>query len=135
MLAIKMLEMSLSGNPAPTVLRPAGKSVYSSAHLLTGILFIYLNSELFVPSTLENSPSSGRHSSTLTCTLPLLAKGILLHYFSQLLCRGGLTSPPAHFVFLAVCLTVCSQSRLSKPVTSGCRCVWGWIRLCQTCPS
>ena len=86
MLAIKMLEMSLSGNPAPTVLRPAGKSVYSSAHLLTGILFIYLNSELFVPSTLEKqsqlwpaqqyphlhaAASSKRHPATLFLTAPM----------------------------------------------------------------
>ena len=81
-----MLEMSFSGNPAPTVLRPAGKSVYSSAHLLTAILFIYLNLELFVPSTLEKqsqlwpaqqyphlhaAASSKRHPATLFPTAPM----------------------------------------------------------------
>lgn len=86
MLAVKMLEMSLSGNPAPTVLRPAGKSIYNRAHLLTGILFIYLNSELFVPSTLEKQSQlwpaqqyphphaaafSDRHSATLFLTAPM----------------------------------------------------------------
>lgn len=81
-----MLEMSLSDNPAPTVLGPAGKSIYNHAHLLTGILFIYLNSELFVPSTLEKqsqlwpaqqyphphaAASGERHSATLFLTAPM----------------------------------------------------------------
>lgn len=108
MLAVKMLEMSLSGNPAPTVLRPAGKSVCSSAHLLTGILFICLNSELFVPSTLEKqfqhgaqlwpaqqyprlhaATSSKRHPATLFLTAPM-QRG--LHILSCTFCLSGCLS-------------------------------------------
>lgn len=60
MLAIKILDMSLSGIPALIALRPAGKNVCGSAHLLTRdfmhvcmYVLIYFNVQAFVPTTLE----------------------------------------------------------------------------------
>lgn len=116
MLAVKMLEMSLSGNPAPTVLRPAGRA-FTTVLICCDWDFIHLFKLGAVCSTLENSPSSGRHSSILIRMLPLLATGILLHYFSQLLCRGGLT--PSCAFCLSGRLSHCVLTKsLSTPATS-----------------
>lgn len=146
MLAIKILEISLSGNPALIALRPAGKNICSSVHLLTGdfIYYYYFNLQAFVPTTLEkqfqNRPqpwaaqqrphlyaaalSPEGHSATPFLTAP--------HRAAQR-CRWDLTSSPAHFLFPAGCLTVCSESprqAISRGHCSGCR-----ARPCQHSPS
>lgn len=55
MWAIKILEISLSGNPALIALQPAGRNISSSAHLLTRdfIYDYYFNLQAFVTTTLE----------------------------------------------------------------------------------
>lgn len=119
MLAIKILEISLSGNPALIALRPAGKNICSSVHLLTRdfIYYYYFNLQAFVLTTLEkqfqNRPqpwaaqqrphlyaealSPEGHSATPFLPAP--------HRAAQR-CRRDLTSSPARFLFPAGCLAV-----------------------------
>lgn len=134
MLAVKILEMSLSATPALIMLWPAGKNICSSTSLLTrDFILFYFFKLAFVLTAWEkqfqNYPqpwpaqqhphsyaaalSGERHSAT-----PFL---IAPHCGKQLF---GLDPPssPGHFVFQAVCLTACSQSFLWKPVIFGCHC-------------
>lgn len=132
--AVKILEISLSGNPALIAFQPAGKNICSSVHLLTRdfIYYYYFNLQAFVPSTLEKQfqnrpqpwPAQQRphlyaaamspegHSASPFFTAP---------HRAECLCRWALTSSLAHFVFGAVCLAMGSPSPLCTPAVSGCR--------------
>lgn len=76
MLAIKLLEESLSGNPALIMLQPAGKNIPAVLFADQGFYFIFLICRHLFQELWKNNPrivpSPGQHGSISFASCPIV---------------------------------------------------------------